>query len=272
MEKQISIAALKDEFRRFAAWESQSFENWEAIEIFIAGTLSEAWMMARPSDRHKFTDAEFKDRVDRANGKWLEKTNPDDSYKIILSTRYHDSLQALTRILIHEMRHCLDYQNAVKDLPFCEYTPGNAYYNNWSEFRAVYSQVRYEYFIRSRGVIRDLERFGILAEILGKHAADATTGLMRSEENLRDTLYFLSRYIGASRAVRNLNMETSVDAEVFHLWTMTPQYITEHFGYVFYIGNEWDDTKVCALDASPQTYYYNALVDRIEASLKDSSK
>ena len=56
-----------------------------------------------------------------------------------------------------------------------------------------------------------------------------------------------------------------LDAEVFHLWTMTPQYIIEKFGYVFYVGNEWDDTQVCALNAVPKTHYYNAMVDRIIA-------
>ena len=35
------------------------------------------------------------------------------------------------------------------------------------------------------------------------------------------------------------------------------------FGYVFYIGNEWDETSVCELNATPETYYYEELIDRI---------
>ena len=107
------------------------------------------------------------------------------------------------------------------------------------------------------------ELFDILAELLGKSSADATTGLISSENNLHDTLYFISRYIGAARAVRNINMEKAVDAEVFHLGTMTPQYVTEKFGPVFYLGNEWDATEICDLNASPTTYYYNDIVQRI---------
>lgn len=264
MGKQINIETLKEEFKRFLEWEPQSFENWESIEIFVADTLSEAWILARPYDKNKFLDKDFARMVDSANGKWLEKTHSEDSYKIILSTKYSTSVQNLTKCLVHEMRHCLDFQNAVRDLPFNEYHPGNMYYNNWSEFRAVYWQVRYEYFTKRHSDMRGKEAFDTLAEILGKYTADATTGLMRSRNNSRDTLYFLSRYIGASRAIRNINMQESVDAEVFHLWTMTPQYIIENFGFVFYIGNEWDETAACKLDAIPKTYYYNDLVQRIK--------
>lgn len=264
MSKGINLESVINEFKRFLKWESQSFDNWESIEIFVADTLSEAWIKARPQDEKKFLDRSFKRMVDHANGKWLEKVDPSDSYKIILSTRYGDSVQSLTKCLVHEMRHCLDYQNAVKELPFDAYSPGNDYYINWSEFRAVYAQVRYEFFVNRHDRMRDKDMFDLLAGILGKYSADAVTGLLRSHNDVHDTLYFLSRYIGAARAVRNLNMEF-LDAEVFHLWTMTPQYIIEKFGYVFYVGNEWDDTQVCALNAVPKTHYYNAMVDRIIA-------
>ena len=258
--------AVVEEFKRFLKWESQSFDNWETVDIFIAETLSEAWLLARPYDAHKFLDENFKRMVDNANGKWLEKTNATDSYKIILSTKHCDSFQSLTKIFVHEMRHCLDYQNAVKHLHFEDYHPGNHYYNNWSEFRAVYSQTRYEFFSKYMDNMSNKEIFDILAEILGKNSADAITGLIRSSDNLEDTLYYISRYIGGSRAIRNINILESINAEVFHLWTMTPQYIIEKFGNIFYIGNEWDETEVCELEATPKTYYYSALVKRLTAA------
>lgn len=262
MNNQIVLGVIA-EFKRFLNWENQSFDNWENVDVFIAETLSEAWILARPYDAHKFLDKKFKRMVDTANGKWLEKTTPTDSYKIILSTKYCDSIQFLTKTFVHEMRHCLDYQNAVKDLPFEDYHPGNRYYNNWSEFRAVYSHTRYEFFSKYADNMSEKQVFDILAEILGRNSADATTGLIRSASNLEDALYYISRYIGASRAIRNINMQESIDAEVFHLWTLTPQYIIENFGYVFYIGNEWDGTEICELDATPETCYYPALVERI---------
>lgn len=61
--------------------------------------------------------------------------------------------------------------------------------------------------------------------------------------------------------IRNLNIEL-LEAEVFHLWAMTPQYIIEHFEYVFYLGNERGEREVCELNAIPETYY-NDLVNRI---------
>jgi len=262
MNNQISKMEVISEFKRFLNWETQPFDNWETVDIIIAETLSEAWILARPYDRHKFLDKEFKRMVDSANGKWLEKSDPTDSYKIILSTRYCNSIQELVKILVHEMRHCLDYQNAVKQLSFDDYHLGNRYYNDWSEFRAVYSHTRYEFFSKYANNMSDKEIFDILAEISGKNSADSTTGLIRSANNLRDTLYYLSRYIGASRAVRNINMQF-INAEVFRLWMLTPQYIIENFGFVFYIGNEWDETEVCELDAVPKTYYYPNLVERL---------
>ena len=68
-------------------WESQSFNNWESIDIFVADTLSEAWVMARQQDKAEFDDEQFKRMVDGANGKWLKKNNVSDTYKIILSTK-----------------------------------------------------------------------------------------------------------------------------------------------------------------------------------------
>jgi len=262
MENQNSINALICEFKRFLKWENQSYENWDTIDIFVAETLSEAWIMARPYDKDKFLDKKFKRMVDSANGKWLEKSDCTDSYKIILSTKHCDSIQSLTKCLVHEMRHCLDYQNAVKQLSFNEYRPGNVYYNNWSEFRAVYAQTRYDFFVNHHDDMSDKEIFDLLAALLGKYSANATIGLIQSKNDLHDTLYYLSRYIGATRAIRNLNIEL-LESEVFQLWTMTPQYIAEHFGYVFYIGNEWDETEICELNAMPKTYYYNDLVNRI---------
>ncbi len=97
--------------------------------------------------------------------------------------------------------------------------------------------------------------FKILAEILGSWSADCVEGLVQSKEP-EEKLYFLSRYIGASRAIRNLSIEYLSDAQAFQCWLLTPTYITEKYGYVFYIANEWDNLKRCLLDAEPHTYYY----------------
>lgn len=264
MHNSIHTTEVISEFKRFLNWENQSFENWETVDVFIAETLSEAWILARPYDAHKFLDKKFKRMVDNADGKWLEKTNPADSYKIILSTKHCDSIQELTKIFVHEMRHCLDYQNAVKYLSFEDYHPGNHYYRNWSEFRAVYSHTRYEFFSQYEDNMSEKAVFNLLAEILGRNSADATTGLIRSANNLEDTLYYLSRYIGTSRAVRDINMYKSINTEVFHLWAMTPQYIIENFGYVFYIGNEWGGIEICELDATPKIHCQN-LIKQITA-------
>lgn len=110
--------------KRYLLWEKESYENWENIEIVIASNLSEAWIKARPQDQHKFDDTEFKQKVDCSNGKWLEKQTEGDKYKVILATKNVHSLCDLTKSLVHEIRHCLDYQNAVENLSFDEYDCG----------------------------------------------------------------------------------------------------------------------------------------------------
>lgn len=261
------IADLVAELKSFFNWESQSYEGWESINIYVAEELSDAWLLARPYDIDKFSNIDFKRMVDSANGKWLEKTTETDSYKIILSTKNCNTVQSLTKCLVHEIRHCLDFQNAVKEMSFKDYHSGSSYYNNWSEFRAVYSHTRYEFFSRFKNTMCSNEIFDILAEILGKNSAESTTGIIRSKCNSQNILYYISRYIGASRAIRNLSVEKSINAEVFHLWTMTPQYINENFGIVFYLGNEWDKIEVCDLNAIP-TMEYEKLANRIKTKLK----
>lgn len=259
----ISNQQLLSELNRYLQWEKESFCGWENIEIFIAETLSEAWLLARPKDKYKFEKNSFKQIVDNADGKWLEKQDENDTYKIILSTKYCQNIQYLTSILVHEMRHCLDYQNAVRSLSFQEYRPGNAYYNNWSEYRAVYSQTRYEYFYKCSADLNSHKKFNAMSEILGQKTADAISGLMRPNNEIKDYLYYLSQYIGVSRSIRNISLQENIGVNVFSLWNMTPQYIIEHFGYVFYIGNEWDKCEFCEIDATAVTPYYNELINRI---------
>ena len=116
---------LISEFKKFLDRERQSFEGWDTVEIFISDTLSEAWILARPEDTDKFEDPAFKRFVDSANGKWLEKKSPDDPYKVILSTKHVSSSSDMMETFVHEMRHCPDYRNAVRDLPFAECQPGD---------------------------------------------------------------------------------------------------------------------------------------------------
>lgn len=225
--------SVRRKIEEYIAWEnSLDFSGWETIDIFMDGKLSDAWIKARPEDAYKFEDPIFKKYVDSANGKWLEKQHLKDKYKIIVAlgldaVRTEDEL---CEIILHELRHCLDYQNAVKALTFKDYYSGNQYYNNWSEYRAVTVSIRYNFFLKNKSDRKDL--FKVLAEILGNWSADCVEGLIQSKEP-EEKLYFLSRYIGASRAVRNLSMEYLSDARAFQLWSLTPTYITEKYGTFF---------------------------------------
>lgn len=255
-----------ERFKGYLSWETNfSFDGWENIELYIADTLSEAWIQARPNDIFLFSDKHFEDMVNSANGKWLEKRKPDDTYNIILSTKYNKDIDALAKTYVHELRHCLDYQNAVKELSFEEYRVGSNFYIDWSEYRAVMADTRYEFYIRIKEFkdCTDYQIFCVLSEILGVRSADSVAGLMNSRKDIHDIRYFISRYVGASRAIRNLNIELNEISSVFHLWTMTPRYINEIFDKTFYLGNEWDDIEECNLDAEPKYSYYNDFLETI---------
>ena len=147
----------------------------------------------------------------------MEKQYLKDKYKIIVAlgldaVRTEDEL---CEIILHDLRHCLNHQNAVKALTFKDYYSGNQYYNNWSEYRAVTVNIRYNFFLKNKSDREDL--FKVLAEILGSWSADCVEGLIQSKES-EEELYFLSRYIGASRAIRNLSKEYLSDAWAFQLW------------------------------------------------------
>jgi hypothetical protein len=238
------------------------FRGWEDVEVYFAPLLSDAWMLARPQDAVKFEDATFKGFVDEASGKWLEKTSLSDEYKILISTQKCKTKMEILQTFIHELRHCLDYQNAVSSLEFDMYHPGNIYYNNWSEFRAVMEEIKFYVFEKSKEITEKRDLFNLLSGILGQWNADCVEGLVGSD-NLNDKLYYISRYIGASRAIQNLSIDYKLGVSAFQLWNMMPVYIYEHFGNVFYIGNEWDEMSSCLLDQIPSTYYYEEMLRKM---------
>lgn len=249
----------------YMEWDDKyDYSGWNNIKIYINNTLIEAWIDARPNDTCTFDDKKFKNMVDGANGKWLEKQNPDDSYKVILSTEYgRKSIDKLARILVHELRHCLDYQNAVSALEFDDYCPGSQYYENWSEFRAVVCDTRFSFFSAMKGDFSNhRECFNKLAEILGRMSADCVEGLL-SSDSVSETMYYLSRYIGVSRAVRNLNVELGLKSKSLHLWSMTPAIIIEKYGNVFYLASEWDERESCSLDEKSGENY-NVIINLIQ--------
>jgi hypothetical protein len=238
------------------------FRGWEDVEVYFSPLLSDAWMRARPQDAVKFEDTTFKAFVDEASGKWLEKTSISDKYKILISTEKCKTEMEVLQTFIHELRHCLDYQNAVESLEFHMYHPGNIYYNNWSEFRSVVEEIRFCVYEKSKNCTSKKDLFHLLSGILGQWNTDCVEGLMKSD-TINDKLYYISRHIGASRAIRNLSIDYQLNSNAFHLWNMMPYYIYENFGYVFYIGNEWDDMTSCSLDQIPSTYYYDALLRKM---------
>ena len=248
-------------------WEKDfDFSGWQDIQIYTGTTLSEAWIKARPNDSYKFEDVEFKNDVDKASGKWLEKQFPEDSYKVLLKMIDSDDPGEQAVVLVHELRHCLDYINAVNNLSFEEYSLGNQLFVNWSEFRATMVSFKCQFFQR---LTANNNQFEVLASLLGVWTADTMQGIFRATDNQKE-LYFLCRYMGAARAARNLS-ERLVHARAFSLWHLIPLTIYEKYGIVFYVANELEEINVCRLNQIGG-YYFQSLVDRIDSEESQCSK
>lgn len=241
------------------------FIDYKSIPVFVAEKLSDAWLMARPDESYIFADKEFKSFVDEANGKWLEKRTPDEPYKIILAIDNETDIDRVVKTYIHELRHVTDYVNAVQGMNFRDYLPGDRYFTCYSEYNAEKSATRY-------WVKCCLERnvfsspFECLSSLLGYFTADALLGVMRSS-GIEDISYFISRYLGAQRSIRDLSEEIA-PSPVFHLWSMTPNIIVERCGNPFYLANEWDEKTKCSLVGS-SSLHFNELINKIMATERE---
>lgn len=241
-----------------------SFDGYKKVEIYTGAILSDAWKAARPDEKGKFEDKEFESFVNRANGKWLEKRNQEEPYKIILSVRSNARIEEITKTYIHELVHTLDYSKATMSTEFSEQKVGGLYFRRYSEYNAEKAASRFwvKFWISQ---YKHLHPFDFLAAVLGILTADAAHGAINST-TIEDVTYYIARYLGAQRAIRNLSMEI-VPSPAFHLWTLTPAYFQEKYGSIFYLANEWDEIKTCELDSTSTRF--KDIIDRVIVSLQN---
>lgn len=228
---------------RYLENENINLNDYERVELFFGKTLEEAWIKARPNDEYKFENKDFKQMVNRCNGKWLEKQNEKDTYKIIIA--YEGlSKEEITGTYIHELTHIIDYQNAVKDKPFEEQHCGNRLFTKWSEFNAEYARAKLMYlFNKEKGLLDD---FTFASSYLGYKTADALHGIMNNSDE-DAVLYYIVRYLGVQLAIKDI-AEEELLTDVFELFYMTPTHITAMFGDVYLLAREFQYMKECSLD------------------------
>ena len=234
----------------------------EMPEVFVGNSLSEAWLKARPQDAYRFDNKDFQHDVDSSNGKWLEKQSSEDHYKIILSTKFLSSTDSVFSCFCHEAQHCSDYQNAVKDLPFEKQCAGDRQFTNWSEFRSVMTQIRSEFFLKYNTASQN-EMINYLSSCYGKWAVSSVEGLLNNQNNAKWILYYLSRFIGAARAIRNLSVERNLGVKAFHIWSLVPHNIDKLCNNTFYIANEFEEMEHCLLKGQPLAGCYQELINKL---------
>ncbi len=205
----------------------------QQISVYYAESLSDAWVKAYPYYQSIFLDdPEFKNFVDKANGKWLEPKDDRGKLCVLLSTKNTTS-EEMKYTLIHELRHCYDFikswnvwlSKGNKGIP-----PTQAAFSKWSEFNATYTDT----ILRLVHTLHT-DPFVKLTSYLGYRTADCVNGILKEPEN---TNYYLSRYSGVQRAIRDLSVK-NCPAPVFQLWHMTPEAILKNDSMIFYLATHY---------------------------------
>lgn len=237
-------------------------QQWREVGVFLAPTLSQAWMLAKPDDTRMLHDERFKSRVDSANGKWLEPRTEREGVKVILAVRHEEADAELAGRLVHELTHACLWRDGSKHVPVENRHPGTEFFVDCSEFRAVYSQTRFMVLEELKQIDADEKGkvFKVLSSALGARSADAVAGIMAAgwSGDLHGVRYFMARYVGASRAIRDIDLELDVHP-LFQLWHMTPSAVREVYHMAFYLGNEWSDCEL-TIDSTAHQYYYSTFL------------
>lgn len=244
---------LLNHLREYIEWDNNSILTLDYdIDLYISDTLPQAWLLARPYDEKKFENIDFYNMVNCANGKWLEPTNDSEGYSIILATKGIE-FENIIGNFAHEFQHCVDYISSVKKYGENRENMYCASFARWSEFRAEYTRTRVNAYLNKNKLKNEEMAFEYFTGFLGHKTADALAGLMRSD-TADDKMYYISRYMGCQRAVRNLS-EIYSPHPVFQRWHLTPDFITDNYGYAFfYLENTWGKMNIHDLYKEDEKY------------------
>lgn len=186
---------------------------------------------------------------------------PDD---LVISKK--DSFESLLVQLVHYLtRKRNHYKNNFSKDELSPYT------KDWLTFKEEYNVVVTMFYYLD--ILSDYEKiFDFLISVLGKVNYRAVhDARVIKKSNVLELAESVFRYLGATRAVRNLSIkyldETFGIQWEFHLWHMTPHDLTENYGYIFYLGNEMDSLEWCPLSYAAKEYYYNSFYKKLYENL-----
>lgn len=147
------------------------------------------------------------------------------------------------------------------------------YYHDWLIFKQSYNLRKAWFWLNVKDAEAPQEVIELLVSILGEINYKAVISLY----NTKNTDYhtqadIIMEYLGNTRAVRDLSMKY-LDPKLgiqwqFHLWNMMAYFIIDHYGQVFYLGNELSSLDYCPYGYRAKEYYYNAFYERLYLNLK----
>lgn len=170
----------------------------------------------------------------------------------------------------------LAYLVYAKSQIFNHFEKGGLYYHDWCFFRVNYVIQKASFYLHISNVNNLQDVLQYLSEAMGRINCDIVIKLMNSPvKDYKGQIAYLFIYLGTVRALRDLalayldNDHLYGEYWAFQLWYMTPTFITDHFGYIFYIGNEMGKLAECPYNYHATEYYYSALYERIKQNISE---
>lgn len=156
---------------------------------------------------------------------------------------------------------------------------GDSYYHDWLIFRVHYVMQKAHFYLKISDLHDSKEIIQYLSDSMGKVNYKTVVKLINlSLVEYRRCINTIFNYLGATRALRDLAL-TYLDDNEFHgeywalqLWNLTPTFLTDQYGYIFYIGNEMGKMDNCPYDYKPEEYYYLSLYQRYIDNIMDNQQ
>lgn len=139
------------ELESYMAWETKyDFTGWENVGIYVADTLGEAFVAARPKDAAMVEDnPELNAFWEKMPYMWLGKKSEEEKGMVMISLANGKDPLALAGLLARLLRRCLDLESIIKENSPEEYKNNKPEYSRWMSDRASDVQKRFAEYRKS---------------------------------------------------------------------------------------------------------------------------
>lgn len=171
----------------------------------------------------------------------------------------------------------IGYLTKIKSRIFNQHRPEDSqglYYSDWLAFKINYNAMKAEFYRKISNPWDADKVISFLSGWLGRENYNVVmTDMCVGAEKYRSRINHIFMYLGTARAIRDLTIKyldnTYASCWAFHLWNLTPTYLTDKYGYIFYLGNELSSLEDCPYDYVPREYYYHDFYMKVKKSIEE---